>query len=104
MAKNNKLINSLLKISQRNRADNQMIEAEIVIPIIYAGVALALHDQYGWGHKRINRAFVYSQDLWTQLNDGEFSKETMLEWCYERTGIRLMSPSQAKEEGIDANT
>ena len=99
MSKNNKLINSMLEINRRNRVDIQIEEAKKIIPIIYAGVALALHDQYGWGHKRISRAFLYSQDLWDQLNEGNFTKETMLKWCYEETGIKLLNPDQAEEEG-----
>ena len=103
MAKNNKLINSLKEIAWRNREEHIQQQGNYVIPIIYAGVALALHNEYGWGHKRINRAFMYSQDLWQQIYDGRLQRETMLEWCYEQTGIQLMNPEQAKEAGYDVD-
>lgn len=100
MAKNNKLINSLREVAWRNREINIQEQAKYVIPIIYAGVALALHNEYGWGHKRINRAFMYSENLWQQIYDGRLERETMLKWCEEQTGIRLMNPEEAEKEGL----
>lgn len=44
MGKNNKLINSLNEIAQRNRAQNVGIAANQMVPQIYAAVALALHS------------------------------------------------------------
>lgn len=94
MAKNNKLINSMLEIARRNRA-NQMVEAsEDVAPMVYAGIALALHRQLGWGYTRINRIFVESQHLWEEL-DGD-----MIDICEKETGIKLVNQRQAEKEGL----
>lgn len=98
--KNNKLINSLREVASRNREINIQEQAKYVIPIIYAGVALALHNEYGWGHKRINRAFMYSENLWQQIYDGRLSRDTMLKWCEDQTGIKMMNPEEAEKEGL----
>lgn len=91
MAKNNKLINSLKEIASRNREEHIREQGKYVIPIIYAGVALALHEEFGWGYKRINRAFKYSENLWQQIYDGMLERDVMIQWCEERTGILLTS-------------
>lgn len=98
--KNNKLINSLREVASRNREINIQEQAKYVIPIIYAGVALALHNEFGWGHKRINRAFMYSENLWQQIYDGRLERETMLKWCEDQTGIKMMNPEEAEKEGL----
>lgn len=94
MAKNNKLINSLLLVAKRNREDNRAIEAEKITPEVYAGIALALHRECGWGHKRINRLFKVSQDIWEDLEVAE-----MCRLCYEETGIMLMHANEAEKRG-----
>lgn len=52
MAKNNKLINSLLQIASRNREENVKAAADEMAPEAYAAFALVLYTR-GWRHKRI---------------------------------------------------
>lgn len=94
MAKNNKLINSMLEIARRNRQNQIVTASEDVTPMVYAGIALALHRECGWGFKRINHIFAESQRLWEEL-DGN-----MIDICEQETGIRLANARQAEEEGL----
>lgn len=91
MGKNNKLINSLNEIAQRNRAQNVGIAANQMVPQIYAAVALALHSTCGFGYKRINDVFVESQHIWERF-DGK--GEDMIKQCEEVTGIIVCTPEE----------
>lgn len=87
----------MLEIARRNRA-NQIFQAtEDVTPMVYAGIALALHRECGWGYTRINRVFAESQRLW---NEAEEKGENMIDICEKETGIKLMNEGQAIKEGI----
>lgn len=100
MAKNNKLINNLAMIARRNRAEHIERASMKLTPHVYAGIALALHRQCGWGFKRINRLFAESQRIW-EADNGD-----MVEQCARETGIVLMNPEDAEKEGYfkeDAN-
>lgn len=57
-----------------------------VVPEVYAGVALALHEEFGWGYNRINRLFARSQELWDECGEQGID---MVQKCYEKTGIEL---------------
>lgn len=94
MAKNDKLINSLLEIKRRTQAENIAKASEQMTPSVYAALALALHRKCGWGYVRINRVFAESQRIWEQ-NTGD-----MLKQCELETGIVLMNPEQAEKEGL----
>lgn len=96
MAKNQKLINSMLQIARRNRADQIAQASEDVTPIVYAGIALALHRECGWGFKRINRVFALSQRYWE-----EYGNEDMIKLCEDETGILLLNRKQAEEMEIE---
>lgn len=88
MGKNNKLINSLNEIAQRNRAQNVGIAANQMVPQIYAAVAIALHRTYGFGYKRINDVFVESQRVWENF-DG--TPDDMIALCEKETGVTVIS-------------
>lgn len=96
MAKNQKLINSMLQIARRNRADQIAQASEDVTPMVYAGIALALHRECGWGFKRINRVFALSQRYWE-----EYENEDMIKLCEDETGILLLNRRQAEEMEIE---
>ena len=55
-----------------------------VVPEIYASIAIALHEEYGWGFQRINKVFCRSQHIW---EDSIGDRENMLERCERLTGI-----------------
>lgn len=94
--KNNKLINSMLQIARRNRADNIYAAEQNITPHVYAAIALVLYER-GWRHKRINDLFVETEHLWTEYSlRGE--EMTMVQLCEEKTGILLLNPEQAKEQ------
>ncbi len=59
-------------------------QAAYVTPYLYASIALALNQYWGFGHKRIERLFMQSQKLWEELGD-----ETMVELCERKTGILI---------------
>lgn len=93
MAKNNKLINNLLQIHRRTEADAVAKASDVITPKIYASIALVLHRNYGWGHKRINNLFNASQEMWRE-NGWEMCEE-----CFKETGILLETPEQAERNG-----
>lgn len=98
MAKNNKLINSMREIARRNRQLNVEIATEDVTPYVYAGIAIALHRQCGWGHKRINNIFMESQRLWESYGGD------MIDLCETETGIKIRNQAQAEREGLYVET
>ena len=95
MAKNNALINTYRDLQQRNK--ELIHEIEQTTPKVYAGVALALHREYGWGFKRINRVFQRSQIIWNVCDENEVD---MIPLCLEETGIDLRSRTEADNETI----
>lgn len=95
MSKNNKLINNMLQIARRNRANQIAQASENLTPYVYAAIAIALHRKFGWGYIRINRAFLESQKIWENLGN-----EDVISICEKETGITLMNPEQAEKEGL----
>lgn len=77
MAKNNRLINQYKHMYQK---------IQQITPEVYAGIALALHREHGWGYKRINDLFNASQDIWNECVQSELN---MIQMCYEETGIDI---------------
>ena len=84
MSKNNRLINSLKEVTSRNRANNIAKASEDLVTHVYASVALALHREYGWGYKRINRLFLQAQELCDNLGN-----DNLVDLCEEETGISI---------------
>ena len=75
MAKNNKLINQYKAMYQ---------QIQNITPEVYAGIALALHRNRGWGYKRINELFAESQEIWTECVQSDVN---MIQMCLDETGI-----------------
>lgn len=84
MAKNNFLINQYRKLQESIRDTT---------PSVYAGIALALHRKYGWGHKRINDLFVESQIIWNECINSDMK---MMEMCLKETGIDVQQKVEEK--------
>lgn len=85
MAKNKGLIEAYKSFAR---------QVNLVTPEIYASIALALNKLYGWGYEEIEEVFAESQTIWQEsVND----RETMLQKCYEVTGIEVTS--RINEEG-----
>lgn len=84
MSKNNRLINNLNEIARRNRENMIMEASDRLVSHVYAGIAIALHRQCGWGYTRITRVFAESQRLWTELGG-----DNMVDLCEKETGITL---------------
>lgn len=87
MGKNNKLINTMKQLAQRNRAENVAKASGEMVPQIYAALAMALHRECGWGYVRINRLFVASQRIWENF-DG--TGDEMVSLCEKETGIAII--------------
>lgn len=87
MGKNNRLINSMKQIAERNRAENVARASDAMVPQIYAALALALHRECGWGYVRINRLFVASQHIWESFNG---TGDEMISLCEKETGITII--------------
>lgn len=86
MGKNNKLINQLRNRAELNKADAINKAADMVIPEIYAALALALHRVNGFGYDRINNVFAESQQIWSSFQG---KPEDMIALCEQETGIIL---------------
>ncbi len=86
MSKNNRLINSMKRMAEKNRQENIAKASSEMIPQIYAAIAIALHRTYGFGYKRINDVFYESQRIWENLpgTAGE-----MIALCEKETGIAI---------------
>lgn len=93
MAKNNKLINDLLRINQRKLAMDVERASEVVTPKIYASFAVVLSRTYGWSHEDITKLFNATQDIWAEYG------WKICEMCYEETGILLENPEDAERNG-----
>ena len=57
-----------------------------ITPQVYAGIALALHREYGWGYKRINRLFALSEEIWDECT---LDDRNMVQMCLDETGIDI---------------
>lgn len=79
MARKNNVLIANMKRTQK--------QIDSIVPNVYAGVALALHREYGWGFQRINKVFARSQEIWT---DAVFTGEDMAKLCLEETGIDVV--------------
>ena len=86
MAKNNKFINQMKMLAALNRAEAITKAADLITPELYAAVALALHNVYGFGYERISAVFMESQRIWTEF---EGKPEDMIRLCKEQTGISV---------------
>ena len=77
MGKNNAFINAMKQVKR---------ESVNVTPAIYASIALALHEECGFGYERINRVFAKSQAIWENHSSDVVG---MIQLCEEKTNIRL---------------
>ena len=93
MAKNNALIDMYKDLLEKNKALQR--EIDNATPNVYAGVALALHREYGWGYERINKVFVRSQYIWNECEDHNVD---MKELCLIETSIDLRARTEADNE------
>lgn len=57
-----------------------------IVPQVYACIALALFNEYGWSYEQIEELFGISQEIW---RDNADRAENMLERCANETGIEL---------------
>lgn len=57
-----------------------------IVPQVYACIALALFNDYGWTYEQIAELFDISQKIW---QDNANRQENMLERCANETGIEL---------------
>lgn len=93
MAKNNALINMYRDLQKRNK--ELVHEIKKVTPEVYAGIALALHRELGWGYVRINRLFTSSQYIWYECNEKGID---MSQLCLEETGVDVRLRTEADNE------
>lgn len=77
MGKNNKMINQYKELFK---------QIEDTTPALYASIVLALYQEFGWGHKRINRVLVASQRIWEEHHN---DPTAMCERCEKEVGISV---------------
>ena len=65
-----------------------------ITPSVYAALALALHRKCGWGYKRINDLFNFSQEIWNECVQSDMD---ILEMCEKETGINVMNKVSEKD-------
>lgn len=100
MSKNNKLINSMKIMVERNRKEYVEKASNDIVPPIYAAIALALHKECGFGYKRINDVFLSSQNIW-ESHVGNL--QAMIDLCEEETGIKVIfqeTSEPLKQNGV----
>lgn len=76
------------KLKEYDNRSKQKLEEEVknLVPGVYASLAIALHRNWGWGFKRINRLFSQSQRIWEDLGT-----DNIIELCEKETNILLKS-------------
>lgn len=74
------------KLKEYDNRSKQKLKEEVnnLVPGVYASLAIALHRNWGWGFKRINRLFVQSQRIWEDLGT-----DNIIELCEKETNILL---------------
>ena len=74
------------KLKEYDNRSKQKLKEEVnnLVPGVYASLAIALHRNWGWGFKRINRLFSQSQRIWEDLGT-----DHMIELCEKETNILL---------------
>ena len=74
------------KLKEYDNRSKQKLEEEVknFVPGVYASLAIALHRNWGWGFKRINRLFSQSQRIWEDLGT-----DNIIELCEKETNILL---------------
>lgn len=91
MPKNDKLINSLRKIADRNRQENVRLASERDTPQIYAAIAISLWETLDMPDSEkagaIEMIFAKSQEVWFDCID---KSGDIIEFCQKKTGIDLM--------------
>lgn len=74
------------KLKEYDNRSKQKLKEEVnnLVPGVYASLAIALHRNWGWGFKRINRLFAQSQRIWEDLGT-----DNIIELCEKETNILL---------------
>ena len=74
------------KLKEYDNRSKQKLKEEVnnLVPGVYASLAIALHRNWGWGFKRINRLFSQSQRIWEDLGT-----DNIIELCEKETNILL---------------
>ena len=74
------------KLKVYDNRSKQKLKEEVnnLVPGVYASLAIALHRNWGWGFKRINRLFSQSQRIWEDLGT-----DNIIELCEKETNILL---------------
>ena len=84
MAKNNYLINQMKQIKKREKELDQNID--VLLPSMYAAIALALYRSCGTTPDDIRYIFAESQRIWYESLDKDID---MIQMCEDETGIEV---------------
>lgn len=98
MGKNNKLIDSIKTIANKNRSKNIAQAMDKTVQYLYAALSLALHDEVGFDSDDISRILNRSQDIWVEFTG---TGEDIVKRCEEETGICLIAGQKPEEEELD---
>lgn len=99
MNRQQRFAKSMLELSNKSQARNTADYCVKAMPYLYSAMAIALHDEFGWGEQRLAKLFRTVDGIWNDYADNN-SWETLMEVCYRETGIVLMHEAEAIEKGI----
>lgn len=88
MAKNNRFIYQMKELRK---------QIDAIVPNVYAVIALALSEN-GVEAEDIQMLFARSEEIWQNATDNNLN---VVADTYDKTGILVVSPYQAKEYGIN---
>lgn len=85
--------NSINKFVQSKMAgyEQEIRQKAIMSTLVNYGVVMCtvLHEQEGWGNKRLNRFLNQLMDLFEKVNNGEVSVDNLCDELFIKTGIDL---------------
>lgn len=87
MAKNSQFIYQIKELRK---------QVDAIVPNVYSVIALALYEN-GWEHEEIQALFSRSEQIWQDATENNIN---VVADTYDKTGILVVSPYQAKEYGI----
>lgn len=85
-------VNKLLEIEKLKRLEEKI---DSTMSNIYASVAIALMEEYGWDKQQVADIICYTGGLWKECSEKGIS---MIEWCRELTGLDISQMAKNKSK------
>lgn len=101
MAKNNYLIEKLKEAERQKRMYEEALVSldhniQQIVPEVYACFVLMLYRRNYETH-RIRKMLAETGEIWQELTDLDMSKEKMVEFCENETGINVQLAVEDEE-------